>query len=618
MTGGVNGIAVNVNQKPPKEKMTAEMQSPISSLPCALQGRRAGVLLHPSSLPSSTGQEGEQGDGPEDELGELGSEAFRFVEFLAAAGISVWQVLPLGPTHADLSPYMSPSAYAGNPRLISLQRLRDWGWLSDEVNASEGNRQGEFPRRGKGGPLGREGAQHRRHDLLRMARVGFEANASVQDQQALQDFCENHQFWLDDFAIYQTLRQQHRGQSWVSWPEALRDREPRALREVAVRLADEVTQARFEQFVFFRQWMEIKHYANERGIELFGDMPIFVAHDSAEVWAQRQYFDLDANGQPRTVAGVPPDYFSETGQRWGNPHYRWDRMAEDGYRWWIARLQAALELFDMVRIDHFRGFESYWEIPARAETAIEGRWVSGPGVDLFATLLREIPDKVNVPEGSRQGEFPRRGKGGPPGREGALGYKVNAPEGSREGALGYKVNAPEGSREGALGYLPLVAEDLGVITPEVEQLRDHYGLPGMKILQFAFGGGADNPYLPHNHRNNAVVYTGTHDNNTTLGWFRELDADTQHYVHRYLRGSFNSEITGNSDTEMLWALIREALASPAQLAIIPLQDLLELGAEARMNTPAQTEGNWRWRFQWSQVPTDLAARLAEFVGLYGR
>jgi 4-alpha-glucanotransferase len=553
-----------------------------STLPCTLPRRRAGVLLHPSSLPGGD----ELGDG---ELGELGSEAFRFVEFLAAANIGVWQVLPLGPTHADLSPYMSPSAHAGNPRLISLQRLREWGWLADNVLTS-------------GEP------QHRRHGLLQAAHSGFETHASAADQQALQDFCDKHQFWLDDYALYQALRQAHYGRPWVDWPIALRDRQLQALHEAANTLADAVAQARFEQFVFFRQWAEIKQYANERDIELLGDMPIFVAHDSAEVWAQRDYFSLDDQGQPLTVAGVPPDYFSETGQRWGNPHYRWARMAEDGYQWWVARLRTALELFDRVRIDHFRGFEAYWEIPASAETAIDGHWVPGPGDDFFNALLREFhcamntPEvdlgyKVNVSEGNRQGEFPRRGKGGPPGQEGALGCKVNA---------------SEGSREGNLGCLPLVAEDLGVITPAVEALRDRYGLPGMKILQFAFGGGADNPYLPHHHQRNAVVYTGTHDNDTTLGWYRALDGDVQHYVRRYLGD------TDNDDADMPWALIRAALASPARLAIIPLQDLLELGGEARMNTPAQTEGNWRWRFQWSQVPTDLAGRLKDLVQLYGR
>jgi 4-alpha-glucanotransferase len=492
------------------------MSTGVPRLPI-LDHRRAGILLHPSSLPGG------------DPLGELGPDAFRFVEFLAAAGISVWQVLPLGPTHDDLSPYMSLSVHAGNPRLISLVRLREWGWLSDDTVGD-------------------------RHRLLAVACAGFEAHAGEDDRQAFAVFCDKHQFWLDDFACYQALRRSQHDRSWAEWPQPLRDRNPKALRKARTELAGEIAQACFEQFVFFRQWGDIRRYAGEQGIRLFGDMPIFVAHDSAEVWARRDYFDLDDDGQPRTVAGVPPDYFSDTGQLWGNPHYRWDHMAEDGYRWWIERLQTALEMFDLLRIDHFRGFEAYWEIPAGAKTAIEGRWMSGPGMDFFEALLAEFP------------------------------------------------------------HLPLVAEDLGVITPAVEQLRDQYDLPGMKILQFAFDGGADNPYLPHNHPRNAVVYTGTHDNDTTLGWFNGLDADTQHYMRRYLTGG----LTENNDTPMPWALIRAALISPARLAVVPMQDLLELGGQARMNTPAQAQNNWRWRFRWEQVPAELAGCLAKLVDLYGR
>jgi 4-alpha-glucanotransferase len=482
-----------------------------------LTKRQAGVLLHPTSLPAEEG------------LGDLGLEAFRFVDFLQAAGMGVWQVLPVGPTHEDLSPYMSLSVHAGNPNLISLQRLREWGWLEEG-----------------------EAAGQDRQQQLHAARLGFETRADEAERQDLRDFVSNHESWLEDYALYQVLRERHQGAHWDDWPASLRDREPQALAEVAAQDAERLAQVRFEQYVFFRQWADIKRYANARGVQLFGDMPIFVAHDSAEVWARRELFDLDDRGRPRTVAGVPPDYFSETGQLWGNPHYRWDRMARNGYRWWLERLHTAQDLYDRLRIDHFRGFEAYWQIDAGAETAMGGHWVQGPGDDFFRAVTRALPD------------------------------------------------------------LPLVAEDLGIITPEVEALRDRWGLPGMKILQFAFDGSADNPYLPENQSPNAVVYTGTHDNDTSLGWFTALPHKAQAQVRDYLRTYLGS------DEAMPWALVCCALAAPANLAIIPMQDLLELGSAARMNTPSVTEGNWRWGFDWSQLPADLAPRLCHWLQYYGR
>jgi 4-alpha-glucanotransferase len=465
------------------------------------------------------------------ELGELGPDAFRFVEFLAAAGMSVWQVLPLGPTQGDLSPYMSPSVHAGNPRMISMDRLCDWGWLAQES-------------------LSGPNSQQERRALLRKAKKGFERAASAEEREAYKTFLLDHRFWLEDFSLYEALRELHHGQSWVDWAVQFRDRDAEAMQEIKVAMADVIQQIDFEQFVFFRQWQDIKHYANERGIELFGDMPIFVAHDSAEVWAHREYFDLDSTGQPRTVAGVPPDYFSETGQLWGNPHYRWDRMAQDGYQWWLQRMKTALTLFDFVRIDHFRGFEAYWEIPAEAETAMEGQWVSGPGKPFFEALLSAIPQ------------------------------------------------------------LPVVAEDLGVITPEVEALREQFAIPGMKILQFAFDSNARNPYLPHNMALNCLAYTGTHDNNTTEGWFAQLEEPLQRHVRDYVHAQDESPIS--------WELMREVLASPARMAIVPMQDILGLGEEARMNTPGKAEGNWRWRFYWDQLPLDMAHQLNHLVRLYGR
>jgi 4-alpha-glucanotransferase len=485
----------------------------------ALDRRRAGILLHPTSLPGAGG-------------GDLGAHAYRFVDLLAAAGVSVWQVLPLGPTHEDGSPYLALSVHAGNPQLISLQALAERGWLEAAAvdDASAGQR------------------AHRQR-CLRAARAGFERHAGEQDREAYERFLREQAHWLDDYALYVSLREEHDHRAWTDWPAALRHRAPAAMKEARARLAKEIEAVRFEQFVSREQWGMLKRYANERGVRLFGDLPIFVAHDSADVWANRDYFDVDEDGRARVVAGVPPDYFSATGQRWGNPHYRWDALAADGFRWWVERMRTQLSLLDIVRIDHFRGFEAYWEIPADSDTAIGGRWIKAPGDALFARLRQE------------------------------------------------------------LGELALVAEDLGQITEEVHLLRRKYGLPGMKILQFAFDGGSGNPYLPHNHETDSVVYTGTHDNDTTLGWFDGLAADEQARVLDYL---------GSPSEDMPWALIRCALASVAMLAVIPFQDVLSLGSEHRMNRPGTNTGNWQWRFEWEQVDDEAVARLRHLVTLYGR
>lgn len=481
-----------------------------------LSQRRAGILLHPTSLPG----------------GVLGPEAFRFADFLAASGLSVWQALPLGPTHDDGSPYQCLSVHAGNPRLISLELLAELGWLNNDV-ATPGDADPETYRRA----------------CLIESRRGFLQRASNDERAALDAFIAMQKHWLDDFALYQALRQENDGRAWLDWPVPLRDRETDALDRARARLVDAIEQACFEEYVFFRQWQNLKRYANERGILLFGDMPIFVAHDSAEVWAHREYFMLDEEGKAQVVAGVPPDYFSATGQRWGNPHYNWGRMQADGFRWWVERMVTQLALFDLIRIDHFRGFEAYWEIPAHAETAIAGRWVKAPGDELFQALQE------------------------------------------------------------AFNPLPLVAEDLGIITPEVDALREKYGLPGMKILQFAFEGGPSNPYLSYNHQHNSVVYTGTHDNNTTVGWFEELSPSLQQHILDYL---------GLPQEGMPWPLIRCAFASVAQLAIVPMQDILALDGEHRMNLPGTTESNWRWRFDWEQVPEELPGRLHRLTEMYGR
>lgn len=478
-----------------------------------LQQREAGILLHPTSLP-----------GPR-EYGELGAEAFRFVDFLVAAGQRVWQILPLGPTHADNSPYQCFSGHAGNPELISLEQLVEAGWLSAKEAGGS------------------------RAKALRRAREGFEAKAGDEARAAYNRFLEEAGAWLDDFALYRVLKDLNGGAAWADWPAPARDRGPDHLERVAAEHAAAVEQVRFEQFLFYRQWHEVKAYANERGIRIFGDLPIFVAHDSADVWSRRENFLLDETGHPTVVAGVPPDYFSETGQRWGNPHYDWARMEADGFAWWEERLRGQLELYDLVRIDHFRGFEAYWEVPAEEETAINGRWVKAPGDALFERLHRQFDP------------------------------------------------------------LPIVAEDLGTIDEAVSALRRRFALPGMRILQFAFDGGADNPYLPHNHEPNAVVYTGTHDNDTTLGWLYGLDDVVAERLHAYL---------GLPDEAMPWPLVRAAYRSVARLAVIPMQDLLELGGEARMNQPGTIEGNWQWRFEWSQVPDDLAERVRSLAELYGR
>ena len=487
--------------------------------PQAPARRRAGILLHPTSLPG------------ESQSGDLGDAAFRFIDFLSAAGMRVWQMLPLGPTHADGSPYQCRSIHAGNPALISLARLHQWGWLTpDDVSrayADPGLRQ----------------------TCLRNAYQGYLRVATPQESLAYTQFLSRHAHWLDDYALYQALQQEHAGAPWWSWPAALRDRAPGALNKARARLAPAMQQVRFEQYVFFRQWRDLRDHATAQGLWLFGDMPIFVAHDSADVWAQRDYFLLDPQGQPTVVAGVPPDYFSATGQRWGNPLYHWQRMQADGFRWWLTRVGTQLELFDLLRVDHFRGFEAYWEIPAAETTAVHGRWVSAPGDALFQVLQSHFDS------------------------------------------------------------LPLVAEDLGVITREVTAMRERYALPGMRILQFAFDGGTDNPYPPHRHDRNSVVYTGTHDNDTTLSWFAGLAPEQQQRVHDYL--GFPAE-------PMPWPLIRAALASVADLAIVPMQDVLALGTGHRMNTPGTTDGNWGWRFAWEQVDEGLAQRLRHLVQLYER
>lgn len=479
-----------------------------------LKTRRSGVILHPTSLPGSQA------------CGSLGEHAFRWVDWLHGCGFGIWQFLPLTPV-ADGSPYNSYSAFAGNLQLIDVNALQTLGFPS--LNAP--------PPTTSQALLQALAQQHR----------WFEQQKPQPLWNDMQHFCAS-QPWLEDFCLFSTIKEVH-PLHWVEWPAPLRDRESAALQAFAHSHAERIRFHYFAQFLFHRQWHAIKTHANERDILLFGDIPIFVAHDSADVWCHRHLFKLDALGQPQVVAGVPPDYFSATGQRWGNPLYDWPRHRDEGFHWWQSRIDHALTLYDAVRIDHFRGFVASWEIPAHENTAVNGRWMEAPGDELFELLRKTRP------------------------------------------------------------HLPLIAEDLGIITPDVVALRKKFSLPGMKILQFAFDSDGANPYLPHQHSRDSVVYTGTHDNNTTVGWYRQLDDGIRERISQYY--AYPQE-------PMPWPLIRSALASPARWAIVPLQDLLALGAEHRMNTPGTTEGNWRWRFQWHQIEAELANRLRTMNRLYHR
>lgn len=478
--------------------------------------REAGILLHPTSLP---------GGGPN---GEFGDNALRFIDFLALAGQKLWQVLPLGPVHEDLSPYQSLSAFAGSVDLIGREWLLQQWWPEPEREAVASLPKDELIQQAY------QRYSHLRDDLL---------------HQEFGRFCREHAHWLEDYALFRALKKRFSQRSWLEWPVPYRDRHSGVMEQVRLSESQALACCRFEQFIFFSQWQRVKDYANERGVRILGDMPIFVSHDSADVWACRDAFELDETGQATVVAGVPPDYFSETGQRWGNPLYDWDWMEADGFQWWHRRISHKWRLFDLLRIDHFRGFEACWEVPAHEQTAINGRWVKVPGDEMFATLAAR---------------FDR---------------------------------------------LPIIAEDLGIITDEVRTLRKKYGFPGMLILQFAFDSGPDNPYLPHNHTEDSVVYTGTHDNDTTVGWYRSLTREQQRHILDYL---------GQPKEPMPWPLIEAAYASVARQAIIPLQDALALGSEHRLNVPGTIEGNWRWRFDWEDIPEGLAGRLAGIVNQYGR
>jgi 4-alpha-glucanotransferase len=491
--------------------------------------RSSGVLLHPTSLPGRYG------------VGDLGEYAYRFVDWLHEAGQTVWQILPLGPTSYGDSPYQTLSALAGNMYLISLDRLVGEGWLTNDDVADVP----DFPTENV--DFGWVITYHL--DMLDKAWVGFKARSTDGQRQALDAWAANTS-WLEDWALFIALKNDHGGRPWTEWETDLIKRKPAALKQARERLADEIAKHKFLQWVFAVQWGDVKRYANERGIRLIGDVPIFVAHDSSDVWANQKHFYLDDLGNPTVVAGVPPDYFSVTGQRWGNPLYRWDAMEKDGYKWWIQRFQVILEQVDLIRIDHFRGFEAYWEIPASEPTAVKGRWLKGPNVKFFYAL------------------------------------------------------------RDALGELPIIAEDLGVIVKEVVELRDTLNLPGMKVLQFAWSK-PENPFLPHNHVPNNVVYIGTHDNNTTLGWWQqEVDENTRNFMQSYL----NREIT-----DPVWTLIQLGMGSVGKTFVATMQDLLGMGPEGRMNTPGQPSGNWSWRMTLDQLnDVNPRHRLSHITWLYRR
>ena len=494
--------------------------------------------MHPTSLPNHSG------------IGDFGPAAYDFVDFLHASGQRIWQVLPLGPTGYGDSPYQLFSAFAGNPLLIGLENLVQENWLDAEALESAP----EFPET----EVDFGAVLAWKLPLLDQAYARFANNPPAE----FAAFCEANSGWLLDYALFAALKR-HFGaeQIWSKWPAAIRARNAEEIAAYSHDLADSIRCLEFQQFVFFRQWSALQKYSHGRGIQIMGDIPIYVAHDSADVWANPELFQLDADGNSLTVAGVPPDYFSATGQLWGNPIYRWSDMAASGFRWWIERFRASFTTFDLVRLDHFRGFEAYWEVPSGEATARNGQWVKGPGAALFEAVEKE------------------------------------------------------------LGPLAIVAENLGVITPEVENIRKRFGYPGMAVLQFAFGADPQAPdFKPHNYARQLAAYTGTHDNDTAMGWWKSCGAgDSTRTSEDTAREKHNARRYLNTDgEEMNWTLIRALLASVADVAVVPMQDLLGLGSEARMNTPGIPGGNWRWRMKPGQLKPRIVSRLREMVMLYDR
>lgn len=488
-----------------------------------LDARQSGIFLHITSLPNQQG------------IGTLGKEAFEFVDKLSKADQKIWQICPLGPTGYGDSPYQTFSAFAGNPLLLDMYDLVQRALIEtyDLENLSD---------------LSLENVDYgslfvEKNKLLKKAYYSFEKNENY-DQ-----FCNENEFWLHEYALFMSIKDHFGGSSWNSWPTDIKLRSSLEMERFSVNLVDEIDYYKFLQFIFWQQWNKLHSYAAQKGVKIFGDIPIFVALDSADAWSNRHLFHFDENGNPRVVAGVPPDYFSATGQLWGNPLYNWQKMQEDEFSWWKQRFGHSLKMFDLIRVDHFRGFAGYWAVPFNEETAVNGSWQSALGMELFSVL-----------------------------------------------------NA-------TYGNMPIVAEDLGVITEDVIELKNKFGFPGMKILQFAFGGGDDNPYLPHNYEANCAAYTGTHDNDTTLGWFNKISKEEQKQVCEYL----NCE-----ENEICKAMIQSIWKSRANIAVAPMQDWLELGSEARMNTPGKAAGNWQWRMKADQFNAILIARMKELTAEFYR
>lgn len=489
-----------------------------------ISGRASGILLHPTSLPGAFG------------IGDFGVDAYRFVDWLKSAQQRYWQVLPLGEIGSGNSPYMSSSAFAGSILLIDLCELAEHAWLSSTDLITNLKFNSQF--------VDYSSVKLFKMERLRRASATFFNGEHTEMRVAYDAFCRAEHAWLDDYALFMTIARQEQWRSWNQWPTTLLNRDADALTKICAEQAEEISFWKFCQWCFARQWLRLKEYANANDVQLIGDVPIFVAYQSADVWANQTLFELDDTGNPTVVAGVPPDYFSETGQRWGNPIYRWEDHRKSGYQWWIARLRHALYFFDLVRIDHFRGFAGYWEIPAHEPTAMRGKWVAGPGADLFEAFRREFPQ------------------------------------------------------------LPIIAEDLGVITQDVVDLRDQFGLSGMRILQFAFSEDESNYFLPHHYIANTVAYTGTHDNDTTVGWWHKLSEREQDFARRYL---------SSDGKEIHWDMMRSLADSLANTVIFPLQDIMGLGSDQRMNFPGQAEGNWEWRFQWNQLSESHTNRLGEIT-----
>ncbi|HUR97393.1 MAG TPA: 4-alpha-glucanotransferase [Pyrinomonadaceae bacterium] len=501
--------------------------------------RASGILLHPTSLPGEFG------------IGDLGPQAFKFVDFLAEAKQAYWQILPLGPTGWGDSPYASFSAFAGNTLLISPEKLIEAGLLDSDfpqLRTTASSDRVEHAKRAGESEKVDYGAVYESKNL--MLRSAFEEWRET-DRNGFESFTSEHGGWLEDYALYRAIKASQNQKPWFEWDDALKLRDENALDGARRNLSEEILAEKFYQFLFFKQWSEVKEYANTKGVKIVGDVPIFVALDSADVWRHREQFKLNPDGSPKVVSGVPPDYFSKTGQLWGNPIYDWEAMRAGGFWWWIERVRSTLKAVDILRIDHFRGFAGAWEIPGGNPTAEHGEWVDAPGKELFTTL------------------------------------------------------------QNTFGELPFWVEDLGFVTPDVEALRDEFEFPGMRILQFAFGGDARNEALPHNYTRNCIVYTGTHDNDTVLGWWdsQAADSDARKFCEKYL---------GRCDGEMNWEMIRAAWASVADTAVAPLQDILGRGNEARMNFPSSTSGNWQWRFRERDLTEEVAAKLKELTEIYAR